>query len=126
MSQTLTIRELAIQNPKKYLNNYCEIISKIPGIKITEVNQRAKKDLEGLVSESYFTNFVDKKFKNPSQLAKGKLRHQEKLTKEKKIKRIGSWLKKQPKDLVDAYYEEATSIVEPENQIDSFVDGKNE
>jgi len=121
VSQVQTLRELAIEDPKKYLNDYCEILSKTPGIKTTKVNQRAKKDLEGQVPESYFTNYVDKKFKDPSQLRKGKLRHQEKLTKEAKIKRFAGWLKKQKSDVVDSYYQEASSTIDPETQLDSYL-----
>lgn len=112
---------MAIRDPKNYLNKYCIELSKLPGIEITKVNQEAKKELAGLVPGHYFTECVDSIFKDQSQLIKGKLRHQEELTKEAKVKRISNWLKKQPKDFIDSFYEEAIETVEPEIESEKYL-----
>lgn len=112
-------KDLAITDPEKYLNLYCIELSKLPGIEITKVNQMAKLELDGQVPAHNFTDLVDSKFKNQSQLEKGKLRHKGELTKEKKL----SWLKKQPNWLVDKIYNEARRTIQPEVESDSYAKG---
>lgn len=117
-------RELAIKDPEIYLNRYCEELSKITTIPINKINQTVKKEMKGLIPAHYFTEFVDAKFKNPSQLAKGKLRHSSgktKKTKDSKINYLTKWLKKQPKDFVDSLYLDAIAIVEPEVETDAYI-----
>lgn len=112
--------ELAIKDPKQYLNLYCEELSTLPGIDITTVCKLAKDDLGDKIPAHYFTDSIESKFKNQSQLAKSKLSHKEEMTREAKVKRFTNWLKKQPKDIVDSFYDSAIATVEPEIEVTEY------
>lgn len=113
--------ELAIKDPKQYLNSYCEELSTMPGMDITKVCKLAKDDLGDQIPAHYFTEVVDSKFKNQSQLSNSKLTHKEEITKKGKINAIAKWLKSQPKDMVDSFYSEALSTVEPEIELGAYL-----
>lgn len=115
-----SFREKAINDPQLFLNIYCNQLAKLPGMEITKVCKTAKDELNGMVPAHYFTELVDSKFKNQSQLAKSKLSHKEEMTKEAKVKRITNWLKSQPKDLVDSFYNAALKTVEPEIEVTEY------
>lgn len=125
MSQILSWRELAIDNPRKNLNNYCKSLAQtLPDSEIDKVCQMAKKEFKGLITEHYFNNYVDSIYKDEKQREKGLLRHKDEnkdLTKNQMAKSFYNWLKKQPTSLVNSYHLERIAMTDPNIQIENYM-----
>lgn len=90
-------------------------------MEITKVCKTAKDEIGNEIPSYCFTDFVENRFKNQSQLSNSKQTHKEEMTKDGKISAIAKWLKKQPKDMVDSFYAEAQATAEPEIQMGEYL-----
>lgn len=118
----MTKRELAIKDPKNFLNEYCNQISQCKLIETEKICKYVKDDLGDNVPEYCFKRYVNSEFKNQSQLENAKKRHENQpKTKEQEIKEIELELKKKPKKYVSKLRQLLKNIELTEVEMDGYL-----